>query len=349
MSPVHLGASGGEEVEEESTVEEEVKARLETEDGEPTLEAEVISDFLESVDYSDLYAVEGVKDVIEYREGHVIADEDGDYEEVEEAAEGTKLAFFECLSGEVVADIIDMDDMVAMFEYHVANDMPQDTLEDKARFAVACSLLGLEEDEDGDVSEKFKRGTFKKMSNAGGVSREMVNRMLGAMLNKQAIKRAPGGAGTGWDDGDYAQNAGGYGPGTAAGITAWKKYKAQKAVELEKDSKKTKGGLKKLATASGTKKKSAEDVKKEKAAKKKSKSAPKSKSKPAPKSKKKAAPKKGAKAFAKKGNKKKKKGIAASDSVTPASNISEGASLAGKLVGHVGGRAESVSPEKLED
>lgn len=338
MAPVQIGADDSPEATPQDLATE-AKARLEDEDGNPTLEAEVIQGFLDGVDFDELFDVDGVADHLEKSDVYVLDGEDG-YVEVEEGTDDAELAVLEKMPGAVASDIVDMDDMLAMFEFHAVEEMPDETLEDKARRAVAFALLGLEErggmpygkggkkgkkgmkgkkgsshnddDEMGGkyegVDEKFKRGTFRKLSKQGGSPRALVNRMLGAMMNKQSIQRANK-PGTGYKKGDYKKHPAGYSPGTPAGIKKWRKYKTKKGAELAKKAKATKKGLKKLAVAGGTKVK------------------------------KKAAAKKGASA------KKKKKGIAAS-APAPVGTVSEGASLAGKMVGQGlgGSRAESVAP-----
>jgi hypothetical protein len=333
MSPIEIGAPEVNDTPED--LDAQAQEFLETEDGELTIEGEIIRDFLEDVDMDALFDVEEAQEHIEVEDGFVVFTDEGYYADAEPDDENGEDAVIETMPGDVVAQVIDMDDLYAMFEYHVVNELPEDSLEEKARKAVALQLIGVDEkfgkkkgkkgkgydddDEDMDedaLEEKFKRGTFVKMSGQGGAPRAMVNRMLGAMMNKEAIKRAsapgkgykaPGAA----KKGDYRKFPGGYGVGTPKGIKKWLKYKKTKAAQLAKAAKKTKKAKKVLAakggvTAGGKKKKT----------------------------KKKAQAKKGAKVLAKKkgGAKKKKKKLTASDHTTPAANVSEGAALAGKMM-----------------
>ena len=152
----------------------------------------------------------------------------------------------ETIDPEDLAQVVDADDLLAMFEWHVGNEMPSESLEDKARLAAACQLLGYPVDE---AKGPFKKGEFKRIrKKPRGVDRVM--RMLLAMIHKQSIKRVA--KGTGYKKGDYKKHPAGYAGGTPTGLKKWKKYRKQKAAKIKKAAVKAKmppGGAKKKAAA----------------------------------------------------------------------------------------------------
>ncbi len=297
--PVEIGP-----VEAERADAADVQALLFKDDGETlTLEGEIIYDFLEDVDFDSIF------DDPEVRESGIIkADEvfcvekDGVLEPAEEGAEGAQVYPIEIIDSEALAQVVDSDDLCAMFEWHVENEMPSTTLEDKARLAAAQQLLGYEVDE---AKGPFKRGDFRKMHKAG--AKDQVMRMLLAMIHKQSVQRV--GKGTGYKKGDYKKHPAGYAGGTPSGVKKWKKYRTQKASKIKKAEKKARKGKAIIGRKKGTKK---------------------------------AATKKGAaKKLAKKGAQKGKRTVAASQASTPKSKrLLEGADLAGAIAGRVSdGRA----------
>ena len=286
---------------EQEASTEDVAAILFKDDGTLTLEGEIIADFLEDVDLDDVFDDPEVRKAGLVRASKVWAkfdEEAEEWEEVEKGTEGAEELPFESIDPEDMAELIDLDDLQAMFEYYVENEMPSETLEDKARLAAARQIVGLDE---------WKKKGFKAAYAAAGegpaktAMHSKLNRMLGAMIFKKAIKKANK-PGTGYDAGDYKKSAG-WSQGTKAGLKAYNKATGRMAGKI-------------------------------KAAKRKEKAAAKVTAKQAAKGKrfkKKAATKKGA--AAKLSSKKAKKGKAISASATGAvGTLSEGAALSGKML-----------------
>jgi len=215
-----------------------------------TIEGEVIESFLSDCDFSDVFEDAEVKEsgLAKSAQTWGKADESGDVEEVDKGIEGASEYAVDTIEGVDLAEVVDLDDLAAMFSFYVENEMPGDTLEEKARLAVARELAGLDE------AGPFKKGAFRKMHAQGGASQ--VNRMLGAMIAKGAIKRAKasgpgtprkdgpgftnqgGVKGAGYKGGDYQKAPPGYGGGTAPRIAIWQRYKKGKKTKLVAVSKK---------------------------------------------------------------------------------------------------------------
>jgi hypothetical protein len=212
---------------------EEVDSLLVGKDGKPTVEAEVIREFLEFVDWHDIFDSEEAKPYVETSTVLALDEEDGDdFVEVEEGTEGAQKLEVETLSGEVVAQLVDEDDLLAMFEHYVAA-MPEDTLEDKVRKAAFVDI-----GEDAVDEAPFKKGAFRKMHKAGGGPQ--VKRMLMAMMNKEAIRRVP--KKSGYLKGDYKKDPAGYGGGTAKGVKRWRTYLAKSKAKSAQAAKKAAKG-----------------------------------------------------------------------------------------------------------
>lgn len=304
--PVEIGP-----VESAAVESQEVQVLLFKDDGETlTLEGEIIHDFLEDVDFDPIF------DDPEVRESGVIKtdevfciEKDGELEPAEEGTEGAQVYPVEAIDSVDLVQIVDADDLLAMFEWHVEHEMPDESLEDKARLAAARQLLGYDVDE---AKGPFKKGDFRKMHKAGAA--DQVMRMLLAMINKESIRRV--GKGTGYKKGDYKKHPAGYAGGTPSGIKKWRKYRKQKAAKIKKAAKKAKKAKAVISRKKGVKK---------------------------------AAPKKGAaKKLAKKGAQKGKRTVAASQEATPKRRrLLEGADLAGAIAGKVSnGRAPVGDSEK---
>ena len=278
---------------------QDVTALLFKDDGETlTLEGEIIHDFLDDVDFQSIF------DDPEVRESGLVqgtelwlVEKDGELEPAEEGTEGAKLYPVETIDPETLGQIVDMDDLLAMFEYHIENELGGDSLEEKARLAAAMQLAGYEVDE---AKGPFKKGDFRKMHKAG--AKDQVMRMLLAMIHKSSIQRVA--KGTGYKAGDYKKHPAGYAPGTPSGIKKWQKYRKQKAGKIKKAALKAKKGKARIAAKKGFKK---------------------------------AAAKKGAaKKLAKKGAGKGKRTVAASVETKPkGKRLLEGASMAGALTERV--------------
>jgi hypothetical protein len=235
-------------------------------DDKLTLEGQVVRAFVESLDHSDV--VEALAEAADKSEAKLVEGEDGEIVESEDGEEHE----VETLDGALVAEAIDEDDLFGMFEHYVLN-LPEATIEEKTRKAAGLSLLGEE------ALEEYAKGEFRKMVKKGPAGKALVNRMLGAMIAKQVIKRAKaknpgtprkgasgftnqgGQKGAGYKGGDYEKNPPGYGSGTAKGTKVWQTFKkggAGKASAIKQEIK-TKAAKKKgtnyktKVTASGDK------------------------------------------------------------------------------------------------
>lgn len=131
MSPITITTPEADELEEQ-----DVEALLQDEEGKPTLEAEVIDSFLGFVDWDEVFEDAAVTPHIESVSAYIKNTEDGsDFVEVEEGTEGAEKIDLQQISGDVLSQVIDEDDLLLMFEYYLEN-LPEDTLEDKARKAI---------------------------------------------------------------------------------------------------------------------------------------------------------------------------------------------------------------------
>lgn len=159
------------------------------ESGELTVAGEVVSHFLETANFDAVF---------EHPEAapYVITVVDEADENVTE----------DVLPGRVALRVIDEDDLAGMFLHYLdilgenasAEDAP---LEEKAKLAVFENALLK------PLNERYKKGAFRQIRKQKGGA-ELVNRMLGAMLQKGEIKRS--GAGSGYRGGDY-ERTGRYG------------------------------------------------------------------------------------------------------------------------------------------
>lgn len=211
----------------ESEVElndQELESLLGT-DESPTVEAQILGDFLEDTDFAEVMDTPEVQEFIEE----------------EKEGEGDDAVDVEWLPGEVIAEALDYDDLYASFVYHVNHLMPAETMEDKTRHAVALSML-----DEADVLDEYKKGDFSKLARKGVGGRGLVNRMLGAMVKKGAIRhtksgekgyKAPGAEGPA----SY-QKAGTYRKGgTSAGKRKVAQFRKSKKSQLATQARKTVG------------------------------------------------------------------------------------------------------------
>lgn len=249
-----------EKPEEGSDQAVEVESLLFKEDGSLTLEGEICGTFLNDVDFTAIF------DDPEVREAELVTSEekwfvvkDGELAEAKEGDEGAELYTIESIDPKVLAQVIDDEDLQAMFEYFVTNEMPNETLEDKARLAAAMQLLDIEEDDVDEAKGPFKKGSFKKMRKRGQKGVDKVTRMLLAMIHKESIRRVS--KGKGYAKGDYKKHPAGYAKGTPAGIKKWQKYKGKFKAKIAKAAKKAKmggakmGAVKKAGAKKGAAKK----------------------------------------------------------------------------------------------
>ena len=169
MSPIEIGAPSAEDVQE--ATDQDIEALLVDENGKPTLEGEVIQGFLDFVEWDGLFEDEEFADHIQEREAFIVPTEDGeDFEEVEEGTDGAEKIVVQEIDGEVLAAVVDEEDLVSMFEYYVTH-LPEDTLEDKARKAVFGALeideeLAAEIAERGMMFGKYGKDKKKKKGTA---------------------------------------------------------------------------------------------------------------------------------------------------------------------------------------
>ena len=287
MSPIEITAPTASEVADD---EVDVESILYNEDKSLTLEGEVVSEFLNFVQWDEVFDDPEMAEHIKRVDAFILPTEDGeDFAEVEEGTKDAEKVKLEQIDGEILAQVIDEDDLLVMFEYYLKS-LPETTLEDKARKAVFGALdvdeedldelmhggkkkkkkkMGMTyegddgedvdeagamfqmmlkkkgkkksmhkyEDEDGLDEGPFKKGSFRKIHKAGG--KDLVARMLIAMLSKEAVRRAPGGPGTGYKGGDY-KKAKGYAPGTASGQKRYRAYVRKHKAAIEKTKKATK-------------------------------------------------------------------------------------------------------------
>jgi hypothetical protein len=230
----------------------QIERLLWNEDGSPTLRGQVLSDFLyEEVDWSDFFdavaADPDLADAITTTESYVRETKNGDWMECDEDHEDAIPWPIEELDGAIVAEEVDMDDLVECFKMWVDN-LPEDTLASKTSKRVAEELLyGSDEDDiDEDlIDEKagYKRGTFRKMRKREGGAQgtaSQVNRMLGAMQMKGAISRAKK-SGKGYKKGDWSKEPAGYPVGTPKGLKKHKKWRKSHKGNVAKAEKAAKG------------------------------------------------------------------------------------------------------------
>lgn len=157
------------------------------ESGELTIAGTVVAEFLETADFSRLFAHPAVRP-------YVISVVDEDDESIEE----------EVIPGSIALKVIDEGDLAAMFLGYL-DMVGENAMLDGAPLDERAKLAVFENAWLKPLDERFKRGAFRAMRKAEGGARgrnSRVNMMLGAMIAKGEIKRAksPGG---GYKGGDY--------------------------------------------------------------------------------------------------------------------------------------------------
>lgn len=206
-----------------------------TKDDDLTLEAQAISDFLTHADFGRVFEhSKAEKHIVEVDAKGKFTGKDAKlvstmqeavvFDELNDLEEGETMEF---MLGESAAELIDIDDLSAMFEHYV-DTLPDTTLEDKARLAAIANLYG--------ITEKFSRGGFRKIARMGKAGHARVARMMLAMLNKGTIKRTKG------SEGGY--RGGGYEKGPA-----YKSSKRVRASAKQKIAKYKRGNLQKQKAA----------------------------------------------------------------------------------------------------
>jgi len=235
--------------------ETDVEKLLFNEDGTMTAQGQVVDSFLETVDFSEMFEDPDLAEFIEHDESNFKI-EDDEVIATKEGDETGALGVVHSLDGGVIALLIDEDDLHGMFEFWAVNEMDTSTLEGRVLQTVAFELLGVTED-DIELDETFKKGAFRKIHKSVSGGPAIVNRMLGAMLNKEAINRAKGGPGTGYKSGDYQKDPSGYGSGKGSALKKYKKISKKAKTGAGKKAaaatKKTKGKLSKFSKGGGKK------------------------------------------------------------------------------------------------
>ncbi len=214
-----------------------------TAEGELTLEAQIVADFLAHADFSAVFDHPNAAPHIATRaaDGNVTVGEQADAElarsvlsELAEDADADDEV--QVMDAEVALGMVDEDDLTSMLA-HFVETLPESTLEDKARLAAAANLFGLDE---------FARGSFRKIRRRPGGG-ALVARMLGAMMQKGLISRSKK-AGGGYKSGDYTRTAN-YKTGPKKGnlqkVARYKKAnqaKIKKSARMAKRAKKVKEG-----------------------------------------------------------------------------------------------------------
>lgn len=174
-----------------------------TQDGELTLEAQAINGFLTHADFSAVFSnPAAAPHVVEFdASGKLVKGDKAlaqrvleGIDNLDDLLDGDPAQF---MLGEHAAALVDQNDLVAMFEHYV-DTLPDGTLEEKAMLAAVGNLFG--------ITEKFARGSFRKMASKGKPGHAKVARMMLAMLNKGAIKRTKD-SGGGYMGGGYDKGA----------------------------------------------------------------------------------------------------------------------------------------------
>lgn len=235
----------------EAVTDEQIDSLLFANEDELTIAGRVIEGFIQSVDYGPLMDDE---DAVEFLERHLVAAahvQEGEALDIDEVLalideHGTDVGetiadndlVVETLDGEYAEAFVDLDDLKGMFEDYVDMVLHEQAnggdLDAKALYITALEILDdsevgedeLDEAKNGLAQGKkltgpggWKRGAFRKMRAKG--DKMLVNRMLGAMLRKQAITRTKKGQGY---RPSKSKQKGDYGPTPEAPPTVWPKY-----------------------------------------------------------------------------------------------------------------------------
>ena len=211
-----------------------------TQTGELTLEAETVSDFLTQADFSAVFDHPAVKECISTIEAGKIAfgakaDQAAHRAALSELAESEEETI-QVISVEDALKVIDENDLEQMF-LHYVETLPENTLEDRARRAAIANFYGLDE---------YAKGSFRKIHKKSG-GPALVNRMLGAMMQKGQIQRT--GKGAGYMGGDYERTAAYKAPVKKAKKAAIAKFKKANVAKLKKQAMKTRAAKKKKTVA----------------------------------------------------------------------------------------------------
>lgn len=223
--PLHLNTDSINESQEPTDLSHDdyVNLGLATDTGEPTAAAlalAIVSDRFnpaplldENADALDTVAVEDLSDEELAELGFTRVSEDTyDAANPKHVINGDVLEF---LDPDDVAEVTDLDDLRES-AVALARLLPLNESSDLATRAIGGTLADIAAIASGqNVSEGFKKGDFRKIRKLPS-GPTAVNRMLGAMLFKGAIRRAPK-PGSGYRAGDYRKDVG-YSVGTPAGL-----------------------------------------------------------------------------------------------------------------------------------
>lgn len=155
----------------------------------------------------------------------VEAEQHADGTELVDVPEGLGVYVIETVPGAVVAEHVDADDLVAMLPYFI-DELPEDTLEDRARKALFADLTeidwtalfpGLAGADLEEAKRLFKKGDFRRRvfagAKPGSAPHSQRMRQMLAMLAKGAIVRTKPGKGYHGGGYKYGKQKGGTDPG----------------------------------------------------------------------------------------------------------------------------------------
>jgi hypothetical protein len=282
-----LSESQQRELEQQQEVEFD-ESWLIDEHGQPTIEADLLDGFLDEVDWSYVFDDPDAAEAIIETTGYACRDGNG-WIECGKDDPGAVEVVIQSIDGEAMSEMVDMDDLSGMLEGYINDRIDETTLEGKAIREAGLAML--------DEKSKWpKKGRFRAMHKAG--MKDVVNRMLGAMLAKRVIQRAgdkaidTGGkrmtksgapivtgpqSERGYRGGSYQKYAAGYSTGDSKGHRNYGKYTgrasaktaAKKAVLKYKKAATKKAALKAMASKDKAKiKKAVAKAKTKKTAKK---------------------------------------------------------------------------------
>lgn len=189
-------------------------------DGELTLEAEAVSDFLTHADFSGFFDHPALKPLIATVE-ETETDEDGKESKVE----------YEVLFGGDVAEHVDDTDLFDMFLTFVDESLSDEGIDATMRRAAIGGML--------DEKAPFKKGGFKKLIKAkGAAGHALVKRMMMAMVKKGVLKRQKK------DSSTYQRGPGYKSGGTSSAKKAVARFKDKNKAKLAKAAKKSRKAMK---------------------------------------------------------------------------------------------------------
>lgn len=222
-------------------------------EGELTTAGAVVAGFLDGVEWEPVFEDAELRELVRGEKLHFRMNDAGVAEECEEDTAGAESIDGEVMEGVALAHVVDADDLYGMFARYVQESMPLDTLADKHRFGVALSLLD-EEDVDEAHLDEWKKKQFRTLRKK---NKDMVSRMMLAMLHKGAIRRVKPGTGYPSKRSDYGPGGSsggwkGYPSGTGGGIKAWLKYKGANAAKVKQAARKASKGKSKELSQSAT-------------------------------------------------------------------------------------------------